>query len=109
MTSEQKTHWMFVQDVVKTIPEEGPLERWEVDTWAWWMHVMVNCFEQRGWTYRGASIRYDGWSTLLVVKGAHEGTRYVVFLTERSTTHCMRAFRRQLEEGRVEWREDRFG
>lgn len=109
MTETPKTFWASVSEMLDLFPDEGPITREEVETWAWWFTRMVNEFEERGWTYRGASIRYDGWSTLLVVKGRHEGTPYVVFVTERNTTHCMRVFRKMLDEGRVEWRQDKFG
>jgi hypothetical protein len=101
--------WDLVKERLELLPEEGPLTRTEVETWARWHLTLVNCFEQRQWTYRGASIRYDGWATLLVVKGAHEGTPYVCFVTERTTTDCMRVFLRMMDEGRVEWKEDKFG
>jgi len=90
-------------------PAEGPVTRAEVSVWAWWFLVMVNVLEEQGLFYRGASIRYQGWSTLLVVKVARGNTPLIAFITERNTTDCMRVFKRLLDENRAEWREDKFG
>lgn len=87
---------------------EGVLPREDVRIWAWWFYRMVNVLSELGLTYRGTSIKYQGWSTLLVVKVAREIQPLVVFITERDTTCCMRTFERLLDEGRVEWKTDRF-
>lgn len=105
----QQTFWESVLEVLNTCDEEGPLPRKDLEVWAWWFTRLVNVFEDQGWFYRGASIKYQGWSTLLVVKAARQGIPYVVFITERTTTDCMRVFRRLWSENRVEWREDKFG
>ena len=102
------TFWNLVQEVLENLPEEGPLSREEVEVWARWHLLLVNCFEQRDWIYRGESFKDQGWAMLLVVKGAHEGTPLVAFVTEKTPTDCMRVFLRMMDEGRVEWREDKF-
>jgi hypothetical protein len=104
----QTNFWDLVEQYLDMLPEEGPLARGEVEAWAWWHLHMVNVLEERGFTYRGASIRYDGWSTFMVVKAKHEDTPLVVFITERSTTHCMRAFKRMCDEGDAKWVKDKF-
>lgn len=103
------TYWNLVEDVLESIPEEGPLQREQVRIWARWELHLVNQLEQRGFYYRGESVKDQGWSTLLVVKVAHEGTPLVVFVTERTPTDCRRAFLRMMDEGRLEFREDKFG
>ena len=104
-----ETFWASVLRELEGIPEDGPVTRAEVETWSWWSHRLVNVLEEAGWFYRGESVKYQGWSTLLVVKGAKDGTPYVVFITERTTTDCMRVFRKQFEENRVNWVPDKFG
>ncbi|MCK4627335.1 MAG: hypothetical protein KAV00_18630 [Phycisphaerae bacterium] len=101
-------YWASVLDVTKEIPEEGPLARAEVEVWARWHLQLVNDLETAGGTYRGTSIRYNEWSTSIVVKAVIEGIPQVVFVTERDTTGCMRVFFRQLDEGLLKWQVDKY-
>ena len=94
---------------LETLPAEAVLAREDIATWAHWMCVLVNEFEEEGLVYRGMSVNYRGWSTLLVVKVARDMTPLVAFVTERDTTGCMRTFLRMFAERRVEWKEDKFG
>jgi len=60
------------------------------------------------WTLLGCSFSRRGNLVLLVVKGIHEGTQYVAFITEQTTTRCVVVFCRQWLEGRVKWHKDKF-
>lgn len=60
------------------------------------------------WEMQGCSFSQRGERVLLVVKATHEGTPYVGYVTERSTTSCVRIFARQWLEGRVKWHKDKF-
>jgi hypothetical protein len=106
---EKKTFPQELDKVIATLPTEGPLTRDEVRTWAYWMLLLVNLLDAEGLYYRGESFKSQGWATLLVVKVARDGIPLVAFVTERTPTACMGVFLRQLEERRVEWRDDRFG
>lgn len=103
------TFWESVETTLETLPLEGPLTKKEVSVWARWHLLLVNLLEAVGYFYRGESFKAQGWSTLLVLKAAREGTPLVVFVTERTPTDCMRVCLKMIEEGRVPWREDRFG
>jgi len=66
--------------------------------------LMSNCgAELRGWNV--ASL---GWCYRLIVKATIDDTPLVAFISERTTSHCMRVFLRQMEEKRVKWSLDRF-
>lgn len=108
MPKTTTVYWESVLEELERLPESGPVTREDVIVWARWHMMLVNCFEEVGWVYRGESFKDQGWATLLVVKGAHEGTPLVAFVTERTPTDCMKVFLRQMDEGRVEWREDKF-
>ena len=60
------------------------------------------------WSLQGCSFSQRGNQVLLVVKSAHEGTPYVAYVTERTTTRCIRIFARQWLEGRVKWHKDKY-
>lgn len=109
MTETRTTFWDRVQQALKAFPEEGALTRSEVAVWARWHLGIVNQMEATGWQYRGMTLKYQGWKSLLVVKATHEGTPYVAFITERDTTACMRAYMRMFDQDRVKWKKDQFG
>lgn len=94
--------------IAGTLPAEGPLTKGDVEIWAKWHLLLDQILKPYGLTYRGESFKDQGWSTLLVVKLARDVTPLVVFVTERGATGCMRVFLRQLEENRLELREDKF-
>lgn len=108
VTETPTTFWDLVKQELDRLPLEGALTKEDVEVWAWWFLRMVNQLEAAEWSYRGASIRVEEWMTLLVVRAEREGTRYVVFVNERTTTHCMRSFRKMFDEGRLMWRKDKF-
>lgn len=108
MTAAISTFWGLVEKELEKLPVEGPLPRDDVETWAWWNGRMVNVLEAADITYRGTSIRYNEWSTMMVVKVSMGDAPWVVFVTERDTTGCMRLFRRLLQEDRVKWKADQF-
>ena len=60
------------------------------------------------WSIQGCSFSQRGHMVLLVVKATHEDTPYVAFVTEQTTTRCMRVFARQWLEGRVKWHNDKY-
>lgn len=105
----KKTFQEALETELEKLPTEGPLTRQDVDVWAWWHLRLVNCLEELNTQYRGETVKVQAWATLLVVKGTVSGVPVVAFVTERDTTHCMRIFRRMVEERRVDWKEDKFG
>lgn len=105
---ETKTYPELVCEILEQIPEEGPLARDDVRVWHEFHYYNVNLLEQRGLAWRGESFKNQGWSCLLVVKVARGRIPLVAFITGEDTTGCMRIFLRQLAEGTVEWRDDKF-
>jgi hypothetical protein len=103
-----KTFWDGVEQELAKLPDDGPITQKEVRVWAKWHTQLVNLLESIGYYYRGESFKDQGWSTLLVLKVAREGTPLVAFVTERTPTDCMRVCLDLIEGGRVGWREDRF-
>jgi len=80
------------------------------DQTAWWYFSarMVHSNVKSGWSFDGCSFSQRGPHVLLVMKATHEGTPYVAFTTEATTTGCVVSFCRRWLEGRVEWREDKY-
>ena len=69
---------------------------------------LLFCKVNSEWTLQGCSFSQRGTLVLLVVKSTHEGTPYVAYVTEQTTTRCMIVFARQWLEGRVKWHKDKF-
>jgi hypothetical protein len=63
---------------------------------------------QNSWTIDGCSFSQRGANVMLVVKGTHEDTPYVAFVTERTPTGCVVTFCRLWLEQRVKWHPDKF-
>lgn len=57
----------------------------------------------------GCSFSQRGRMVLLVVKSTLEDMPQVAFVTEDTTTRCIRVFCRMWLEGRVKWYPDQFG
>jgi len=93
---------------IAKLDEEGYPSRDDVKVWWRWCEHLVNILEGLGYFYRGESWKYQGWSTLLVLKVARDGVPLVVFYTERNTTACMRGLLKQLDEGSAQFRKDQF-
>lgn len=60
------------------------------------------------WTFQGCSFSSRGLRVLLVVKATKQDIPYVAYVTEQTTTGCVRVFARQWLEGRVKWHRDKF-
>lgn len=69
---------------------------------------LVNLAEEDGWVYDGHSLKVGAIMSTLVVKATIEGVPHVVFSTGRTTTGCVRAFLRKMEEGWLDWVADRY-
>lgn len=79
-----------------------------MDLYRFFLYI-VNLFDDQGWVYRGHSLREGTELTLLVVKGTVNGAAVVCFVNARTTAACVRTFLRQMDEGTVGWRTDKFG
>jgi hypothetical protein len=87
---------------------QDPDDRANVLAW-YYFSLKVLCPNVKpGWSFDGCSFSQRGTMVLLVVKATHEGTPYVAFTTERTTTGCVRSFCRRWIEDRVEWHPDKF-
>ena len=104
-----ETYWESVERVTKDWPNDGPIPREEVLSLWRWDNMKVNLLEGLGLTWRGESFKDQGWSVLMVLKVAKGMTPLVIFITERTTTGCMRVLLRQIDQGALELREDKFG
>ena len=80
----------------------------DATAWYYFSIIMIHSAVKPGWSFDGCSFSQKGNFVLLVVKATHEGTPYVAFTTEKSTTGCVRSFCRRWLEDRVEWHSDKF-
>ena len=80
------------------------------DLWALAMLsvYIVNLSEQDGWVYDGHSFKVGTPMCCLTVKATIDGIPQVVFTSGRTHTGCVRAFITKLEQGLLEWRNDRY-
>jgi len=87
---------------------EDPQARANMMAWLYFGRIVIHTSVKPGWSLDGCSLSQRGPRTLLVVKATHEGTPYVAFTTEATTTGCVRSFCRRWLEERVEWRKDKY-
>ncbi len=88
--------------------DERFLTRRQLSSLARFFLYLVNLSEEDGWVYDGHSMKVGTPMCGLVVKATIGGKPYVVFTSGRTTMACIVIFVRKLEEGLLEWREDRY-
>lgn len=69
---------------------------------------IVNILTLESHAWRGYSIKNQGWARLLVWKTYYQDTPYVVFVTDKSVTACMRSLLRKVARNEVSWVKDKF-
>jgi hypothetical protein len=94
--------------LLESIQIEDKAERQAVHGAIRYMLHIVDFLADAGLDYRGQSVKYMGWASLLVVKAAREGIPLVAFTTERDPPTCMWSFVERLRDGRVTWEKDKF-
>jgi hypothetical protein len=82
-------------------PEEHAALVWYA-VYAFDEHVNLNV----EWT--GCSFSQKDGSVLMVSRREEQGIPQVAFITGRTTTDCIRIFRRRWAEGTLEWFRDKF-
>lgn len=88
--------------------DERFLSRRQLFAGAMFLLYLVNLADEDGWSYDGHSMKVGVPMCMLVVKATIEEVPYVVFTSARTTMGCVVTFLRKLEEGLLEWREDRY-
>ena len=101
-------HLERFEEALQRWTDERFVSRADIRTVSMFTGYIVNLAEDDGWAFCGYSLRAGSPMSLLVVKGAIEGVRHVVFTSARTTTGCMRIFLRKMEEGLLEWTPDKF-
>ena len=90
------------------LPEDAILGRDDVLILYKFTMYLVNLCEDQGVTFRGESFKYGVPMCLLVVKVTIDDRGYVCFINALSRLNCYKIFLSRLEDGTVEWREDKF-
>jgi len=101
-------HLEEVSKVLKAWTDHRLISSADIDTWYRFVVYLVNLAEDDGWVYDGHSFTVKVPMSTLVVRGTIDGIPHVVFSSGRTTTHCMRAFLRKMDEGWLEWQVDRY-
>lgn len=98
----------YALDKIEQMFSETPELATAIQTEHLFCSYILNILEGLGLAWRGQSIKNNGWSVLLVLKVARDGIPLVGFITERTTTDCMRVALTRLREDRMTWTKDKF-
>lgn len=101
-------HMRDVGELLKGWTDNRIISAADIQTWYRFIEYLVNLAEADGWVYDGHSFTVRLPMSMLVVRGTIDGIPHVVFSSGRTTTHCMRAFLRKMDEGWLEWQVDRY-
>lgn len=80
----------------------------DMTAWFYFQEKVIHSNVKPGWSFDGCSFSQRGLNVMLVMKATHEDTPYVAFITEQTTTGCVRTFCRLWLEERVEWYPDKY-
>ena len=69
---------------------------------------VIQILEAAGHAWRGHSFKNQGWAVLMVWKSYYKEHPIVVFVTDKSTTACMRNLLRKIVREEVAWSEDKY-
>lgn len=108
MTAKDSKYLEEFYVAVEGWTDERFVTRQEIRDLAVFSLYLVNLAEQDGWKYDGHSLKMGTPMSVLVVRATIDGVAHVVFSSGRTTTGCIRAFLRKLDEGWLEWQVDRF-
>lgn len=88
--------------------DERFISREDIRILAMFSGYLVNLSHLDGWQYDGHSFKIGVPMCCLTVKATIDDTPQVVFTSGRTYTACVRHFLRKLEQGWLEWRNDRY-
>lgn len=88
--------------------DERFISRQQLRALAMFYMYLVNLSEADGWVYDGHSFKVGTPMSCLTVKATIDGIPQVVFTSGRTAISCVVTFVRKLEEGWLEWRNDRY-
>lgn len=96
------------QDVLKDWSDSRLVSSLWLDVHIWWdLHLYADLAEHAivldGWT-----VREEPHGTLLVLKVTREDIPYVVFMSSKDTTGCMRRVREELRNGGLKLFPDKY-
>ena len=69
---------------------------------------LVNLSEHDGWVYVGHSYKRGVGLGSLVIKAMSNDTSVVTFISARTFMNCVAIFLKRLEDGVLEWRDDKY-
>lgn len=108
MATKDGQHLVEFRKSLEGWTDERMVSRQAIDDMTMFIVYLVNLAETDGWVYDGHSLRIALPTSTLTVRGTVDGVPCVVFSSGRTTTGCIRAFLRKMDEGWLEWRKDRF-
>lgn len=108
MTLSKSPHVVEFEESLADWVDERFVSRQEVRALSMFSKYLVNLAELDGWQFDGYSFKVGVPVSVLTVKASIEDVPQVVFTSGRTHTGCVRVFLKKLEEGWLEWREDRY-
>ena len=108
MAATDSVHLEQFEESLEGWTDERFLTRLQLSALARFFMYLVNLSEDDGWIYDGHSMKLGSPMCVLVVKATIDHAPVVVFTSARTTTGCVVTFMRKLDQGLLEWRDDKF-
>jgi hypothetical protein len=108
MAAIENEHLERFDEALQVWTDERFVSRAEIRALAMFSKYLVNLAEDDGWEYCGQSFKRGVPMCTLVVKAYMDEVPVVVFTSARTHTGCVVTFLRKLEQGLLEWREDKY-
>lgn len=106
--SMENPHVKRLDESLKDWVDERFVSKAEIRALAMFSVYLVNLAEQDGWQYDGHSFKVGVPVSVLTVKATIDGIPQVVFTSGWTHTACVQTFIKKLEQGWLEWRNDRY-
>ncbi|MCK5292848.1 MAG: hypothetical protein KAR39_12635 [Thermoplasmata archaeon] len=84
------------------------VSRQQIRDHARFLMYIVNLADDDGWQYDGHALKLGHRMATLTVKATIDDTPQVVFTSGRTTSGCIRAFLRKLDEDELVWVPDKY-
>jgi hypothetical protein len=95
----------------KLDPKEDPSEEYLVQfgrDWLWLSTQLAMCLSRQGWALRGWSMNLSRDKTLLTIRVIGNDLPQVVFIADKSPTHCVATLKRKYNAGTLSFWPDKY-
>jgi len=108
MGTPSADYWQIVENCTEDWRDNRLMSRDELQAVLWYVRYAFDETVKFGDRWTGCSFSQSEETTLMVSRREHAGIHQVVFVTGRTTTDCIRIFRKLWAEDALQWVRDKF-